>query len=70
MTEVTSVGVVEPGRVLFKLGRDSQGRLLALAFMIQDNEIIVLDAEIVQTRDEGWAWYQKVRIEQPWALRH
>jgi len=61
---------VDPGMILLKMGRDTKGRLLAVAFVIADGDVIVLDVELVESHDEGWAWYEKVRVEQPWVERH
>lgn len=61
---------VDPGMILLKLGRDTKNRLIAVAFVIAGGDVIVLDVEIVQSHEEGWSWYEKVRVEQPWVDRH
>lgn len=61
---------MDPERVFLKMARDNLGRLLAIAFTMNGENIVVLDAEEVETKREGVIWYKRVRLEQPWVHRH
>ena len=61
---------MDPERVFLKMARDNIGRLLAIAFTLEGENIVVLDAEEVEDKKQGLMWYKRVRIEQPWVHRH
>jgi hypothetical protein len=53
-------------QVCLQVGRDSRGRLLALAYAEYGEDIVVLDGEVVKDEREAHAWFERVKVEKPW----
>ena len=52
-----------------RIGRANDGRMLAIAYEVSGEDVIVLDVEVVKDETEASTWFEKVRVEKPWVNR-
>jgi hypothetical protein len=56
-------------RVNLQMGKTDDGRMLAIIYREEGDDIIVLDVEVVETETEGVAWFNVAAVERPWESR-